>query len=141
MDDGQLHLLNRYINMQCLPPRLGVLVHTLWLLDNRSYHVSNAQYLASLIIKFNCLMFQKLEKFLWLIPKEVTPAFSWYHGVMIDGLLQDGKNSLALCYIENFGAQMQLIDDVKAKIRVLVFNQKFDAAHELMVTTIYNCVV
>lgn len=52
---------------------------------------------------------------------------------MIDGLLQGGKSSLALCYIENFGSQMQEVDDVKAKINVLVYNQKFDAAHELMV--------
>ena len=79
------------------------------------------------------LAFQKLEKFLWLIPKEVVPVFQWHHGVMIDGLLRDGKTSLALCYVENFGSQMQIVDDVKAKIEVLVYNQKFDAAHELMV--------
>ena len=88
-----------------------------------------------------CLMFQKLEKFLWLIPKEVTPVFQWHHGVMIDGLLRDGKTNLALCYIENFGSQMQTVDDVKAKIEVFVYNQKFDAAHELMVRNIaYKCI-
>ena len=55
---------------------------------------------------------------------------------MISGLLRGGKNNLALCYIEKFGAQMQTIDDVKAKIKVLVYNHKFDAAHKLMVTMI-----
>ena len=43
VDDGQLHLLNHYINMQCLPPHYGTFVHTVWLLDNRNYHVSKAQ--------------------------------------------------------------------------------------------------
>ena len=78
-------------------------------------------------------MFQKLEKFLWLIPKDVTPVFQWHHGVMVDGLLRGGKTSLALCYVENVGSQMQTTDNVKAKIEVYVYNQKFDAAHDLMV--------
>ena len=68
-----------------------------------------------------------------MIPKEVTPVFQWYHGVMIDGLLRGGRTSLALGYVENFGSQMQTIDSVKAKIEVFVCNQKFHAAHELMV--------
>jgi hypothetical protein len=78
-------------------------------------------------------MFQKLEKFLWLIPKDITPVFHWHHGVMIDGLLRDGRTSLALGYVENFGSQMQTIDNMKAKIEVFVCNQKFHAAHVLMV--------
>ena len=82
---------------------------------------------------------QKLERFLWLIPKEVTPVFQWHHGVVIDGLLRGGKASLALGYIENFGSQMQTVDDVKAKIEVFVYNQKFDAAHELLVCNSSHC--
>ena len=71
------------------------------------------------------------------IPKEVTPTFGWYHGVVVNGLLRDGKNRLALCYIHNFGVQMQLMDEVTAKISVFVYNQKLYAAHELMVIIIH----
>ena len=78
-------------------------------------------------------MSQKLESCLLQVPKEVTPAFKWHHNVVIDSLLRNGKNSLALCYIQNFGVQMQLVDEVKSKISVLVYNQKFNAARDLMV--------
>ena len=67
------------------------------------------------------------------IPKELTPVFNWHHVVIVDGLLRVGKNVLALNYVERFGAQMQLIDEVKAKISVLVYNQKLHDAHNLMV--------
>ena len=78
-------------------------------------------------------MFQKLEGFLLQIPKEFAPVFKWHHRVMIDGLIRAGKNGLALKYIEGFGVQMQLIDEIKAKMTVLVCNQKLHDAHNLMV--------
>lgn len=38
--DGKLDLLNCYNSMQSLSHHYGVFVYTLWLLDNKQYHVS-----------------------------------------------------------------------------------------------------
>lgn len=78
-------------------------------------------------------MFQMLGKTMLQFPKEVAPVFKWHHSVVIDNLLRDRKYRLALHYIENFGVQMQLIDEVKAKLTVFIYNQKLNAAHGLMV--------
>lgn len=82
-------------------------------------------------------MFQKLEGFFLQIPKELTPFFKWHHRAMIDGLIRAGKSGLALKYIKVFGVQMQLIDEVKAKMSVLVCNKKLHDAHNLMVIVVY----
>ena len=47
MGDTELHLIDRYINIQSLPSHSGVVVYNLWLLDNRNYQVSKAWLLFS----------------------------------------------------------------------------------------------
>ena len=77
--------------------------------------------------------FQDSIRYLLQIPSDVTPAFEWYHSVIMESLLRAGHYRLALSYTSVFGVQMQLPDEVKAKVSVLVYNRKLNAAHDLLV--------
>ena len=74
-----------------------------------------------------------MKSCLLLTPKDVTPLFEWYHSVVMESLLRAGHYQSAICYINIFGAQMQLLDEVKLKVTALVYYQKLNAAHDLLV--------